>query len=203
MAVPYTFAGAVAPIPLSQLDANFAAVSPVLLGGAGVSGTLLPANGGTGLNSLGTGVATFLGTPTSANLAAAVTGETGTGALVFATSPTLATPVISGFREATTDIGTVVNSYQLSITSSTVLLATLTASQACVFAMPVASLAGQSFTLLLNQASGGSGSATFTGVKWNSSGAPTITVTASKRDILGFIYDGTNWYGTYSQGFTP
>jgi len=52
------------------------------------------ASGGTGLTSLGTGVATFLGTPSSANLAAAVTGETGTGALVFATSPTLVTPAL-------------------------------------------------------------------------------------------------------------
>jgi hypothetical protein len=41
-------------------------------------------------------VATFLETPTSANLAAAVTGETGSGALVFATSPTITTPTISG-----------------------------------------------------------------------------------------------------------
>ena len=42
----------------------------------------------------GTGVATFLTTPSSANLAAAVTDETGTGALVFATSPTLVTPAL-------------------------------------------------------------------------------------------------------------
>jgi hypothetical protein len=52
------------------------------------------AKGGTGIASFGTGVATFLGTPSSANLAAAVTGETGTGALVFATSPTLVTPLL-------------------------------------------------------------------------------------------------------------
>ena len=52
------------------------------------------AKGGTGISSLGTGVATFLGTPSSANLAAAVTGETGSGALVFATSPTLVTPTL-------------------------------------------------------------------------------------------------------------
>jgi hypothetical protein len=55
-----------------------------------VTGTLPVLNGGTGITSLGTGVATFLETPSSANLAAAVTGETGSGALVFATSPTLA-----------------------------------------------------------------------------------------------------------------
>ena len=46
------------------------------------------------VSGLGTGVATFLGTPTSANLAAAVTGETGTGGLVFANTPTLVTPVL-------------------------------------------------------------------------------------------------------------
>jgi hypothetical protein len=54
------------------------------------------ANGGTGISSFGTGVATFLGTPSSANLAAAVTDETGTGVLVFGTSPTIATPAITG-----------------------------------------------------------------------------------------------------------
>ena len=69
-------------------------VTPAL--GTPSSGTLtnctgLPVGGITGL---GTNVATFLATPTSANLAAAVTGETGSGALVFATSPTLVTPNI-------------------------------------------------------------------------------------------------------------
>ena len=44
--------------------------------------------------TFGAGVATFLATPSSANLAAAVTGETGTGALVFATSPALVTPAL-------------------------------------------------------------------------------------------------------------
>jgi hypothetical protein len=59
-----------------------------------VTGTLPVANGGTGITSFGTGVATFLGTPSSANLAAAVTDETGSGSLVFATSPTFVTPVL-------------------------------------------------------------------------------------------------------------
>ena len=60
----------------------------------GVTGTLPVANGGTGITSLGSGIATFLGTPSSANLASAVTDETGSGSLVFATSPTLVTPNI-------------------------------------------------------------------------------------------------------------
>jgi len=44
------------------------------------------------VTGLGTNVATFLATPSSTNLAAAVTDETGSGALVFGTSPTLTTP---------------------------------------------------------------------------------------------------------------
>ena len=59
-----------------------------------VSGTLPVANGGTGITALGTGVATWWATPSSANLLAAMTDETGTGALVFATTPTLVTPVL-------------------------------------------------------------------------------------------------------------
>ena len=39
-------------------------------------------------------IETFMATPSSANLAAAVTDETGTGALVFANSPTLVTPAL-------------------------------------------------------------------------------------------------------------
>jgi len=54
--------------------------------------TVTPAVGS--ITGLGTGVATFLATPSSANLAAAVTDETGSGALVFATSPTLVTPIL-------------------------------------------------------------------------------------------------------------
>ena len=70
-------------------------VTPIL--GTPTSGTLTNATGlpiSTGVSGLGTGVATFLATPTSANLAAAVTDETGSGSLVFATSPTLVTPAL-------------------------------------------------------------------------------------------------------------
>jgi hypothetical protein len=73
------------------------------LSGGGTSGTVTVslstpvavANGGTGITSFGTGVATWLGTPSSANLASAVTDETGSGALVFGTSPTLSDPKIN------------------------------------------------------------------------------------------------------------
>ena len=43
---------------------------------------------------LGANIPAFLATPSSTNLRAAVTDETGTGSLVFATSPTLVTPAL-------------------------------------------------------------------------------------------------------------
>lgn len=47
------------------------------------------------ITGLGTGIATFLATPSSANMLSALTTKTGTGSVVFGTSPTLATPVIN------------------------------------------------------------------------------------------------------------
>jgi len=70
-------------------------VTPAL--GTPASGTATNLTGlpiSTGVSGLGTGVATFLGTPSSANLASAVSDETGSGALVFANSPTLVTPAL-------------------------------------------------------------------------------------------------------------
>lgn len=119
------------------------------------------------------------------------------------TNKTLTNPTITGFIESVVAIGTVTTSSTISLANGTVQTATLTASTACTFTMPTA-VAGQSFSLFLKQAaSTGGGSATFTGVKWGSLGAPTITSTAGKMDILTFVSDGTNWYGSYTQGFTP
>lgn len=119
------------------------------------------------------------------------------------TGGTIAGTTVSGYTESVTAIGTVSTASTLSITSATVLTATLTASTACTFTMPTAT-AGKSFVLLLKQAATtGNGTATFTSVKWPTAGAPTITATAGKMDILTFVSDGTNWYGSYIQGYTP
>jgi hypothetical protein len=70
-------------------------LSPIL--GIPTSGTLTNCTGlpiGTGVSGLAANVATFLATPSSANLAAALTDETGTGANVFANTPTLLTPIL-------------------------------------------------------------------------------------------------------------
>ena len=119
------------------------------------------------------------------------------------TSPIINNPTVTNYVESVVAIGTVTTTNTLSLTNGTVQTATLTASTACTFTMPTAT-AGKSFVLLLKQAaSTGNGTATFTSVKWGTSGAPTITATAGKMDILTFISDGTNWYGSIAQGYTP
>lgn len=67
-------------------------VTPIL--GTPTSGNLTNCTGydTSDLVGLGAGVAAFLATPSSANLATAVSDETGSGALVFATSPAFVTP---------------------------------------------------------------------------------------------------------------
>ena len=61
------------------------------------AGTGLSYNSSTGAMNFSTAaVGTWAATPSSANLAAAMTDETGSGSLVFGTAPTLSAPVIDG-----------------------------------------------------------------------------------------------------------
>ena len=127
----------------------------------------------------------------------------GNNLTVAGTATVTGNTTVAAYSETVVTIGTVTTTSTLSIAAGTVQTATLTASTACTFTMPTAT-AGKSFILLLKQAATtGNGTATFTSVKWNSAGAPTITATAGKMDILTFVADGTNWYGNYSQGYTP
>jgi hypothetical protein len=81
-------------------------VTPIL--GTPASGTLTNTTGFpvANLAGAGAGVLTFLATPSSANLAAALTDETGSGAAVFATSPTLTTPNIGAATATSVELGT-------------------------------------------------------------------------------------------------
>ena len=93
--LPLVQSGVTKKISIANLFTNASLSAPAL--GTPTSGTLtnctnLPIS--TGVSGLGSGIATFLATPSSANLRTAVTDETGTGGLVFATSPTLVTPIL-------------------------------------------------------------------------------------------------------------
>lgn len=141
------------------------------------------------LSGLGTGVATWLATPTTANLLAAVTGETGTGALVFGTSPTLATPVING---QTQGAAIAVSAMAIDWSLGAVFTKTLAAG-------------GNTFTFS-NQASGmvivvrvtgAASTLTWPTVLWAGGVAPTQT--ASGTDVYTFVHDGTNIYGSVVQ----
>jgi hypothetical protein len=158
------------------------------------------AKGGTGISSFGTGVATWLGTPSSANLAAAVTGETGTGALVFGTGPTISNPTVTNYVETPYSANSS-TAITLDLANGTVQIITLTGN--ATITMPTAT-SGKSFIMLLKQDGTGSRTVTWSTVKWAGGTAPTITSTASRQDILSFFADGTNWYGVVvAQNFTP
>lgn len=144
------------PIPASSGGTGLTSVGTAISANTGTSGHVLPfldgANtwsaaqnlgtpsaitltNGTGLpiggvSGLGTGVATFLGTPTSANLATALTDETGSGAAVFANGPNLTAPNIGAATAtsinkvavtapATNATLTIANGTALTTTSST------------------------------------------------------------------------------------
>ena len=162
----------------------------------GVTGTLPVANGGTGITSLGAGVATFLGTPSSANLAAAITDETGSGALVFATTPTLTTPVL-GVASATT-----INKVAITapVTGSTLTIAdgktltvsntlTLTGTDASSVAFGTGGTVLYSGGALGTPASGNLANCTFPTLNQNTSGsAATLT---TPRNINGVAFNGS------------
>lgn len=128
-----TFGGLTLTTPLSaanggtgitSLGANVATALGVNVGSAGAfvtfngslgtpsSGTLTNCTGlpvSTGVSGLGSGVSTFLATPSSANLAAAVTDETGSGSVVFGASPTLTNVTINQAANGDTAIKSVRN----------------------------------------------------------------------------------------------
>ena len=172
-------------------------------GAVTLAGTLAVASGGT--NATTASITSF--NNITGYTASGATGTTSTN-LVFSTTPTITTPVltnptVSGYVESVVAItltsagavGTLV------ITAGTVLTATLSAGVPCTFAMPTSPTAGQSFILRLTQAATSMTTATFTGVKWPGGTAPTITATASAVDIISFVYIGTSWYGNAAQAF--
>ena len=175
----------------------------------GITGTLLPAHGGTGITSLGAGVATFLGTPSSANLAAAVTGETGSGALVFGTSPTLVTPVLgvpaSGDLSNCTGSPTLTNLKYSGLIATTAAAPTIASATTIAPTTPIAFVSGTTAVVTITapapiSTGGGSIILLPTGAfTWTTAGNIAVLGTAVVSKALTLVYDVTTakWYPSY------
>jgi hypothetical protein len=181
-------------------------VTPVL--GTPSSGTLTSCTGlpiSTGVSGLGTNVATFLATPSSANLAAAITDEQGSGALVFATSPTLTTPTLTGLKETKTAPSISSGTLTLNCSVGNVFAVSLNANITTLSFTNVPST-GTAFGITLALTADGTARTVTWGsaVKWAGGTAPTISSTNAKVDIFVLTtWDGgTTWYAmTGGQNF--
>jgi hypothetical protein len=156
-----------------------------------VTGTLPAGNGGTGITSLGTGIATWLGTPSSANLASAITDETGSGALVFATAPTITNQTVTNYTE-TTSAST--GNTTIDLANGTIFRVTTNGNN--TITLP-ASSNGKSY--IVTVIFGGTHTITWAGggtIKWVGGSAPTLTSVNGKKDSFLFECDGTETVGS-------
>jgi hypothetical protein len=149
------------------------------------------ASGGTGITSFGAGVANWLGTPSSANLASAVTDETGSGALVFGTAPALSNPTVTSYTETVYALsGTAIDPANGTIQTKTL-------GSNTTFTESLAD--GQSVVLILNPVTYTVTWPTMTWINTAGSGsAPTLEASSTNVVILwqvgGTVYG--NWAGS-------
>jgi hypothetical protein len=148
------------------------------------------------------GFDTFAATPSSANLASLVTGETGSGALVFGTSPTLTTPAITDPIITGTileDVFTIVDgaAFEIDPGNGSIQLVTLGANRT-----PKGTnfVAGESLTLMVDD--GTARTLTWTDATWGGSGvvwtggsAPTLAT--SGYTVIELWKVGTQVYGAH------
>ena len=151
-------------------------------------------NGVTGVNA---SVLTFLTTPTSANLAAAISDETGSGAAVFGTSPAITTPTITGLNETKTAPAIASGVLALNCASGNVFAVSLNAAITSITFSNIPTT-GTAYGLTLAFTADGTARAVTwpAAVKWSGGTAPTLTSTNAKVDIFVLTtWDaGTTWY---------
>lgn len=142
----------------------------------------------TGVTGLGTGVATWAATPSSANLASALTDETGSGVAVFNDKPTF---------KGTIQTITAVAAQAFDGSTGNMFTRTLAASE--TFTQSNFST-GQNFIVRVKQGSGTSYTVTWwSGITWITSGgtAPTQTTTSNGYTTYGFTCTGSNTFDGY------
>ena len=197
-------------LSVTNLFTNSTLVTPIL--GVPQSGTLTNCTGlpvATGISGLGANVGAFLATPSSANLATAVTGETGSGALVFATSPTLVTPVLgtpaSGDLTSCTGSPTFTNVKYSGLVANTAAAPTIASATTIAPTAPITFISGTAAVVTITAPapiSTGGGTITVipTGAfTWTAAGNIAILGTAVVSRALTFTYDATTtkWYPSY------
>ncbi|CAB4156109.1 hypothetical protein UFOVP670_55 [uncultured Caudovirales phage] len=160
-------------------------VAPAL--GTPASGVLTNCTGlpvGTGISGLGALVAAFLATPSSANLAAALTDETGSGAAVFAAQPT-----ITGLRRA----APVTKTADFTLADAEDYLINNKAGSACVVTLPAAgSYPGRVVTIKTIQAQAVN-SASSNVIPRAGGAAGTAILTGTAGNWATLVSNGTNW----------
>jgi len=130
---------------------------------------------------------------TSAQLASAVTDETGSGALVFGTTPTL-----TGYREAYSAVTSSSNTATLDFSAATVFQLTLSEDVSTfTWSNPPSSGTAFGFTLRVIQDSTARTIAWPAAVDWPGASAPTLSTGSGDVDVFTFFTTdgGTTYYG--------
>jgi len=182
------------------IDGTLSVVGVATLGtgailGTPASGTLTNATGlpvSTGISGLGANVATALATPSSANLASAITDETGTNKIVFSDNPALVNPTVTNYVE-TAYVPSAGSSFTVSLANGTIQQLATNANVTITLPTPVA---GKSYLIQVKY--GGAHTVTWAGggtIKWANGAAPTATSVNGKHDVYTcFSVDTTNTF---------
>ena len=189
----------------TQTLTNKTLVAPVL--GTPASGTLTNCVGlpvSTGLTGAGSGVLTFLATPSSANLRSALTDETGTGAAVFATAPTIAGATFTGNAQ-TTPVVVIFSATAMAIDCALSNVFTIAMTANVTTAMTFSNLKdGQTINVFITQDATGSRTMTWpASFKWPGASAGVLSTGANDVDLLVATYRAATgfWYASLLKDF--